>query len=361
MSMEIKTRIPTPRIATLPNPAPSHCQSRIPRMPTDRFLGLQSHPVRTARRERAGRARPERRGRGRTNRAGVTWSQSALADARGEPAASRITLAVRTLCLVLIGLFMAGPAEASDPIPVSALPLPPLFSVERGEYVGRDARTGLELWRVQWTLEKEAHDGRTIVRVKEDGAGQRWGSAPTIWTLRTELSLSRRDGRLVSTEDVRNLSGRLLETRRREFDYGAGSGQVITTDLRTRRTASRRFPLGADSLGVEMLPIQLRVLPATDSAGMRFHLVTREGKVVAMATQIVGRERVSVPAGTFESYKIELEITGILGWAANLVLPKMYLWHAVAPPHVWIKYQGPDGGPGSREVVRELVSFEPRK
>lgn len=68
----------------------------------------------------------------------------------------------------------------------------------------------------------------------------------------------------------------------------------------------------------------------------------------------------SVPAGRFECYKIQLSVGGFLGWIADLVLPGMYMWHAVAPPHMWVKSQGPAGGPGSPEVVMELVRFEAR-
>jgi hypothetical protein len=92
---------------------------------------------------------------------------------------------------------------------------------------------------------------------------------------------------------------------------------------------------------------------------MRFDLVTRDGKVFGMLARIIGRERVDVPAGSFECYRVELAPTGLIGVLADLAMPKTYMWHAVAAPHIWVKFQGVEGGPGGREIIRELVQFTP--
>ena len=94
---------------------------------------------------------------------------------------------------------------------------------------------------------------------------------------------------------------------------------------------------------------------------MRFRLVTRDGKVIPMSARIVGEERVTTPAGTFRCHKVELSITGMRGAVGQLVLPAMHMWHRAEPPYVWVKYQGPDGGVGSREVTMELVMFDSRE
>ena len=65
-----------------------------------------------------------------------------------------------------------------------------------------------------------------------------------------------------------------------------------------------------------------------------------------------------VPAGTFDCVKVELVPAGINKFLARLVLPRIYMWQTEAPPHFWVKYQGPDGGQLSREIVRELVHYE---
>ena len=42
----------------------------------------------------------------------------------------------------------------------------------------------------------------------------------------------------------------------------------------------------------------------------------------------------------------------------NLIRPflaKTSFWYTVAAPHYWIRYQGPESGPGTPEVVLELA------
>jgi hypothetical protein len=91
---------------------------------------------------------------------------------------------------------------------------------------------------------------------------------------------------------------------------------------------------------------------------MRFDLVTRGGFVVGIQAKMLGRERVDVPAGSFDCFKLELDPTGLIGVLADIFMPRLFMWQTVAAPHFWVKYQGPEGGPGSREIVRELVRFE---
>ncbi len=261
---------------------------------------------------------------------------------------------MKALGVILAGLCLSIPIRAADRVVV-----PPTATVERGEYRARDPRSGRELWRTQWVLEQAAQDGRTRIRVQEDGKGYHDADVPTVWTVRIALDISAGETRFTTTREVRDASGHPLEVQQRDFDYAGGTGRVITTDVRTGRTESRSFPLTANSIGAEVLATELRLLPDLPDQQMRFDLVTREGKVFGMLAKITGRERVDVPAGSFECYKVELAPTGLVGVLADLFMPKMYMWHTVAAPHIWIKFQGVEGGPGAPEIIRELVRFTP--
>jgi hypothetical protein len=231
--------------------------------------------------------------------------------------------------------------------------------VEEGEYVALDAKTGAELWWTQWTVKEVSRDGQTTVRVEEQGKGIRGTTTPTMWTIRMLLDQSSKETRFSSRREVRDLSGHLLTVQERELDYTAGTGRITTSDPRTGKTESRDLSLALDAVGIETLAIRLRALPGQPGQQMRFELVTFSGKEVEMLAKIVGREQVRVPAGSFECYKVELSLTGVVGFIAGLVMPSMYMWHTVAAPHIWVKYQGPEGGVGSREIVRQLVRFTP--
>ena len=67
-------------------------------------------------------------------------------------------------------------------------------------------------------------------------------------------------------------------------------------------------------------------------------------------------EDVTTPAGTFSCHRLRLiPDLGILTWLGKLIAPTIYLWFTVEPPHNWIKYSGPESGPGTPGVVIELV------
>ncbi len=260
----------------------------------------------------------------------------------------------QAVCLALVALWAPGPAWAGEPFL-----LPPMASIERGEYMARDAETGTELWRLDWTLDKTSQDGRTTVRVEEDGKGIMGTQTPTRWTVHMLLDVSPRDTQFSSTRDVRDLSGQLLQVQQRELDYTTGTGRITTRNARTGDTESQSVSLPPHAIGAEILATELRGLPDQPGQQMRFVLLTMGGKTIGMLAKIVGRQRVTVPAGSFECYKVELAPSGVAGLVADLLMPKMHMWYTVAAPHIWIKYQGPEGGPGSRQIVRELVRFSP--
>jgi hypothetical protein len=271
----------------------------------------------------------------------------------------RVSPLAAPLLGILGALLLWGAGEARCAAAAHSLPVPPLAPIERGEYRARDARTGEEIWRNQWSLERHTQDGNTIIEAREEGRGRRDSETPTSWIVRIEGGLFGTHRHLSYRREVRDASGGLLEIHERDLDFTGGTGHVTDHDPRTGRQESRRFPLPEPSVGAEMLAVELRLLPDADGHRMRFSLVTIPGKVLEMEARIVGREVVSVPAGNFDCYRIEVAPTGLLGVLADLLMPKIQMWHTVAAPHVWIKYQGPGEGGDSREILRELTRFEP--
>jgi len=257
--------------------------------------------------------------------------------------------------LGLMLMLVSAAASHSSPI---RLPTALIAPQERGEYVARDARTKEELWRTRWVIEQATNGAGPVYRVREEGAGRRGRPEPTRWTVTMEVNLAPGDEAFSAVREIRDSSDRPLETMRRALTYKAGTGTVTIVDHAKNAERSESFAVDAASIPVELLPMQLRALSDAPDHRMRFQLVTREGKSVPMAARIVGQETISTPAGDFPAYKTELAVTGVRGVLGQLVLPAMYMWHRVDPPHAWLRYQGLDGGIGSREVVMELVRFE---
>ncbi len=109
------------------------------------------------------------------------------------------------------------------------IPVPPLAPTEQGTYQARDLRTGGMLWQEDWVLTQENQAGQPIVHLEENGQGIRDSVVPTTWTLTMTIDLWAPTPRLSSTRQVRDGAGRPQQVEEREFDYGRGSGRVLTT------------------------------------------------------------------------------------------------------------------------------------
>jgi hypothetical protein len=219
-------------------------------------------------------------------------------------------------------------------------------------------RTGEELSRTEWVLHQETEAGRLVVHLQEDGTQAGDSGGTTVWSSRMKLDLRGAHPVLTSTKESRDAAGRSLQVEQRQFDYALSSGELITTEPLTGSKEARSVRLTGQAITTELLPAILRLLPETKDGRMRFDLVTASGQTIGMQAKVVGREAVQVPAGAFECFKVELEPAGLAGVLAAFKDVKLYMWHTLAAPHFWVKYQGPDGTSAPRQIVRELVRFE---
>jgi hypothetical protein len=258
--------------------------------------------------------------------------------------------------LALLAWLLALPPSAA--LGGERIPLPPLGTREQGEYRAREVGGADDLWRTRWAFTQEKLDGRPVIQLQEEGRRIRDSIVPPTWTVRMRLDLWGAAPRLSSTREARDGAGRTTHVEQREFDYAGRSGRVSTTDLATGEVEVQHVRLGLQSVTGELLPAALRLLPAAPDRRMRFDLVTRGGTVIGLQARVVERERLEVPAGSFDCFKVELDPTGFLGLLADIILPRLYMWQTVAAPHFWVKYQGPEGGLRSRQIVRELTRFE---
>jgi hypothetical protein len=59
------------------------------------------------------------------------------------------------------------------------------------------------------------------------------------------------------------------------------------------------------------------------------------GNVLPLRAVYQGKEKIKVPAGEFECYKLELAVDGVLGFFAP---DKYYLYYTVAAPHHFVRF-----------------------
>jgi hypothetical protein len=217
--------------------------------------------------------------------------------------------------------------------------------------------TGADLWQSRWLLTRDGMPGRPVVELSQEGRRLGDSIVPPAWMVRMRLDLWGPDQRMSSTREGRDAGGRALQVEHRVFDYRAGTGTIVTRDVGKGRGETQTVRLTPRSITAELLAVALRLLPAAPAGKMPFDIITRGGYVLRTEARLDGRERVEVPAGIFDCFKVELVPTGFVGFLADVVLPRVHMWQTMAAPHFWVKYQGPEAGIGSRLIVRELVSF----
>lgn len=215
----------------------------------------------------------------------------------------------------------------------------------------KDKRVG---WTADWGMEPFEYQGRKAVRFTEDGRGHissfpqevRW-SLEAVWLAEDTFQP------LDLEKTVRGTDGKPLLVERKHFDHE--KGQVRFERSRAgEESETRTLDLPEDTLAVEGLAGVLRMIPFDKGHAFSAHILTNEPEVYSVTFETRGKERVKTPAGEFECYKLELvPRLGILNLFRPF-LPKTFFWFTVASPHNWIRYEGPENGPGTPGIVMEL-------
>lgn len=233
--------------------------------------------------------------------------------------------------------------------------------LEKGEYRARVASTGQVLWQVSWETRVTEDQGQTEVEIHEQGRGRPWRyKEPITWekrmvfapdpAMRVESLEGVRwtsDGNVLSEVDLK------LDPQREEITYvdsDAGSPPV-----------SAVFRWKPQMLPDELLFYWVRMLPFGEGAvgrpaAAQCTLVVSPTRRFQMDARVRGTEVITTPAGTFSCYRVDLS-PRLMG-PLRAMAPRMSLWCATEPPHYWVRYQGPVGGPGSPQAIIELVKFE---
>jgi len=80
-------------------------------------------------------------------------------------------------------------------------------------------------------------------------------------------------------------------------------------------------------------------------------------KSYTMTLSYKGIDKVTIQDKTYECHKLDFGMSNFLG----TFLPKLNLWYSVAPPHYLVKYEGPEGPPGTPKRTLEMVKYESGK
>jgi hypothetical protein len=262
-------------------------------------------------------------------------------------------IALRLLNVGLAGFLLLSPA----PAPTDLLKPPPSANIERGATT-TSLKDGAVRWKSVWTMMREGGQGQRTVKFSEKGSGRYSGFAQEVrWDIETTWASGDAFRPLRIERTVTDMTGKPLLRETKSFNFEQGTVDIERDDLSTGQLR-RSLKIPADTLSVDGIAAALRSLPFERSRPVELHLLSNEPKLYEVRLEVRGRERVRTPAGQLECYKVEIVPSlGVLKLFGFMV-PNAYFWFTVDPPHYWVRYEGPENGRGTPQVVMELASFE---
>jgi len=229
---------------------------------------------------------------------------------------------------------------------------PPVIPKKQGT-VAASATNGKLRWTANWTMEPWMSSGKKAVRFTETGSGRYSPFTQDVqWTLESIWLADSRYFPLQFQKTIRDKQGRILAVEKKTFD--ADSGKVKFERQNEKGSLeSSSFAAPANSLTIEGIAGILESFPFEKSETMTAHFLSNEPKVYDVTLEPRGKERIQTTAGSMDCYKLEMVAhMGLLN-VAKIFYPKTYFWFSVAKPHVWVRYQGLENGPGTPEIVME--------
>lgn len=260
------------------------------------------------------------------------------------------------LATVAVGILYPGSASAAESRSPDRWP----NSRERGRYQAKIASTGQILWSVDWETRVQGEkEGGARIEVREQGQGQPWAYREPI-TWKKTMVFSAPQPNAVKVESVegqrRDGQGNLLSEMEVRMD--PPSGRILYRESQGGEAIRPAvLPWTPQALPDELLFHWARTLPFEQEHGnAECLLLVSPKRQFRIRAQVRGTEEVATPAGTFSCYRVEL-VPRLWG-PLKALAPSITLWCRAKPPHSWVRYQGPVGGPGSPQAVIELVRFD---
>ncbi len=194
---------------------------------------------------------------------------------------------------------------------------------------------------ITWT--KEDRNGKPVYKItadSEDGKQARY-------------IINRADMRLIEAQISRNTGQGKSEVT---ITLEDGCQYLISTE-ENKKPRKKKIDCSLDSYDGTVLPFALRGFPfgAQKEVELKITPPFKPGipfwawRMWKSKAKFLGTEEVTVPAGTFDCYKLKVEASGGL---IKRVTSAYYFWFEKEPPHQFVKYQDEDG-----KTVTELVEI----
>lgn len=230
---------------------------------------------------------------------------------------------------------------------------------EEGGYRTLLKKSGEYIWRADWSLDVNTSDESRPAELIENIYGKYNDSKDDIrCVVQSRLFLSKTPRVLGTVQVASSDKDEGIWQKNKIFNYT--QKKLIARQFEHGKLVMERsspFPDGP-VFSADVLVAIFQGYDFEKAKPFSFYVYSSEGKLYNVTVRIIGKEKVSVPPGDFDCYKMELRPDlGLLNFVITPFLPKTYLWFTVSKPHLWMKYEGLESGLGTPYVIRELVWF----
>ena len=161
-----------------------------------------------------------------------------------------------------------------------------------------------------------------------------------------------KDGRFISAEkDVLNSSG----VPEQKSSILTKEGSVYIKNINKNKEALKTDVLPKDRpFAVDgSLLVMMRLFPFGENKIWKIFMADFSGSFITVDLEMAGEEKISVPAGEFECYKMRITVNQFI------FQPKIYFWISKQEPHFMVKHTG-KRGPFTKTYSTSLISLGSR-
>ncbi|MBI4208098.1 MAG: hypothetical protein HY538_00125 [Deltaproteobacteria bacterium] len=226
----------------------------------------------------------------------------------------------------------------------------------------------------QMVSEKEIYQFKIELKEKGNERGAQADMYRGIGETIIQKSIGHGSPSIVITEKVKYLNGIKIFT---ESTYGAKEKLIPIHQKRTMWGIEGKQILFQDLSGLDFRAIypsdtylpgysgfELRGVLQNSDQKISFHAASSFFIVNQMHLEVDGVERVKIPAGEWECYRVKMSpdardiVQGsVTSFVANRFIPSYYFWFTRESPHRFIKFEG-SIGPSIPEMIIEVISLK---
>jgi len=187
------------------------------------------------------------------------------------------------------------------------------------------------------------------------------GEGRPVYEITTDAGQRKQGKYIIDKSDLRLVHVHVIEQTKEgkfEMTITVRNGRQYMVSEFKNKTKDKDIEHRLDGYNGILLPFYLRGFPFGKQSEVKPRLTVPAfpgkplwvWKMWKSKVKFMGAEKVTVPAGTFDCYKLEVSASN---WAIRRVTSEYYFWYTKEPPHRFVKFQDKDG-----DNITELLEIK---